>query len=150
MIDQRIIEDALACAMSTGGDFAELYAENTIGQTLFFVDGRIDRISDNTGSGVGIRVFLGQRTVYATTTDLTREGLLKCARNAATALGELKANISVRLTPTAVNNIHKIKLHPINAAMSERADILRSACVAARAFMLYGIRSAKRPVCSCP
>ncbi len=132
MINQNIIEEALACAMSTGGDFAELYAENTGGQTLFLVDGKIDRISDITSSGVGIRVFLGQRTVYATTTDLSREGLLKCARSAAEVLGELKTDVSVRLTSTAVNDIHRIKIHPILAPMAQRADILKSACFAAK------------------
>ena len=90
MIKQSILEEVLGVAMSTGGDFAEIYAENTKTGSINLVDGKIDRISDNTSSGVGIRVFLGTKTVYATTTDLTREGLIACAKNAADILGEYK------------------------------------------------------------
>ncbi len=132
MINKLILEEVLGTALATGGDFAEIYAENTRNNSLLFVDGKIDRISDNTSSGVGIRVFLGTRTVYATTTDLSREGLLLCAKNAAGILGELKKSISVTLTPTAVNDIHPVRINPITSDIKNRIDILKSACFAAK------------------
>ncbi len=132
MINKLILEEVLGTALATGGDFAEIYAENTRNNSLLFVDGKIDRISDNTSSVVGIRVFLGTRTVYATTTDLSREGLLLCAKNAAGILGELKKNISVTLTPTAVNDIHPVRINPITSDIKNRIDILKSACFAAK------------------
>ena len=134
MIKQQILEEVLSVAMSTGGDFAEVYAENTRNNTIQLVDGKIDRISDNTYSGVGIRVFLGEKTVYATTTDLTRTGLIACAASAAQIMGELKKNISVRLSPTAVPNIHPVKVNPITADMKNRTDILKTACFAAKEY----------------
>lgn len=134
MIEQKILEEVLACAMSTGGDFAEIYAENTRNNSLQLVDGKIDRVVDNTYSGVGVRVFLGQRTVYATTTDLTRAGLLKCAKSAADVLGELKTDISVRLTPTAVPDMHPVLLNPTTTDIKRRIDILKTASFAAKEY----------------
>ena len=132
MIEQRILEEVLARALSTGGDFAEVYAENTRNSSIQLVDGKIDKVVDNTHSGVGIRVFLGQRTVYATTTDLTRAGLLACAGRAADILGDLKTDISIHLCPTAVPDIHPVRINPITADMRARIDILKSACFAAK------------------
>ncbi len=134
MINQQILEEVLSVAMSTGGDFAEVYAENTKYNTIQLVDGKIDRVVDNTVSGVGIRVFLGEKTVYATTTDLTRNGLVACAANAAQIMGELKKNISVNLSPTAVKNNHLVKINPTTADMKYRTDVLKSACFAAKEY----------------
>ncbi len=132
MINQLILQEALGVALSSGGDFAEIYAENTRSSSISFVDGKTDRISDNTACGVGIRVFLGTRTVYATTTDLSREGLILCAKNAAEVLGELKADISVKLSARSHADIHPVRIHPVSSDIKNRIDILRSACVAAK------------------
>lgn len=131
MIKQSFLEEALAAAMSTGGDFAEIYAENTRNNSVNLVDGKIDRIYDNTYSGVGIRVFLGTKTVYATTTDMSRVGLVACALNAAGIIGELKKDISVSLCRSAVKDIHPVRINPISADIKNRIAILKEACSAA-------------------
>ena len=69
MISKALTESVLACAMSSGADFAELYGEITRNNTITMMDGKIERASDNLISGVGIRAFLGTRTVYASTSD---------------------------------------------------------------------------------
>ena len=131
MIKQSLLEELLGVAMSTGGDFAEVYGEHTHNQNVSFVDGKIDRIGDNVLSGVGIRVFLGERTVYASTSDLTREGLLACARSAADAMGEGSAPVSIRLTPVSVPDRHPVKVNPIDTPIARKTAILKEACFAA-------------------
>jgi TldD protein len=132
MIEQRILEEVLGVALSTGGDFAEVYADNTRNNSLTFVDGKIDKIVDNTYSGVGVRVFLGDKTVYATTTDLSREGLLACAKSAADILGEAKSSSRICLTRATVTDIHPVLINPTTSDMKMRTDILKSACFAAK------------------
>ena len=134
MIKQQILEEALAVAMSTGGDFAEIYAENTKNNSIQLVDGKIDKILDNTYSGVGIRDFLGTKTVYATTTDMTREGIVACAKNAADIMGELKRTVNVILTPMGVKNNHPVLIDPITADVRNRIAILKDACFAAKEY----------------
>ncbi len=131
MIKKEILEEVLACAMSSGGDFAEVFAENSRANTLQFVDGRIDRINDGVASGVGIRVFLGERTVYATTTDITREGMLRAAKDAADALAEGKAPISICLQRKHITDIHRVKINPVTAQLAQKSEILKLACQAA-------------------
>ena len=131
IISRLILEDVLAVAMSTGADFAEVYAERTRNNGLRFLNGKIDNANDGVTSGVGIRAFIGTRTVYATTTDLSRSGLIRCARAVADALGESNAQVSIHLTERIFPNIHPVQILPGSTPMKMRTDILKEACFAA-------------------
>jgi len=134
MISKALTESVLACALSGGADFAELYGEITRSNAVTMMDGRIERASDNLISGVGIRAFLGTRTVFASTSDTSREGLMKCARAVAAAIGEIKADISVTLKERFLPNIHPAAIVPTGTDASERADLLRRGCFAAKEY----------------
>ncbi len=134
MISKALAEEVLSCAVSTGADFTELYGENTRNNSVSMVDGKIERVGDNLLSGVGIRAFMGTRTVFASTSDISREGLLRCAANVASAIGEIKQNICVRLTERVFPNVHPIRTVPSSVDASERADLLREGCFAAKEY----------------
>ncbi|MBR6680705.1 MAG: TldD/PmbA family protein [Clostridia bacterium] len=132
MINRKWLEEALEAALLGGGDFAEIFAENTKNNVISLVDSKIDRIGDNTVAGVGIRVFSGDKTVYATTTDMSREGLLACAANAAQASRELGKRDRIVLTPMGVVDRHPVVRRFFDAEMKEKTDLLKAACFAAR------------------
>ncbi len=131
IISRLLLEDVLAVAMSTGADFAEVYAEKTRNNGIRFLNGKIDTANDGVTSGVGIRAFIGTRTVYATTTDITRSGLIRCAKAVADALGESTAQVQINLTERIFPNIHPVKILPGSTPMKMRTDILKEACFAA-------------------
>ena len=134
MISKALAEEVLSCAISTGADFAELYGENTRNNSVSMVDGKIERVGDNLLSGVGIRAFLGTRTVFASTSDITREGLLRCAATVAVAMGEIKRDICVNLSERIFPNIHPIETVPSGVDAARRADLLREGCFAAKEY----------------
>ena len=70
MLEKRLLEEILGIAVSTGADFAEVYCELTRNGRVVLMGGKIETIADNTVSGVGIRAFLGTRTVYGSTSDM--------------------------------------------------------------------------------
>ena len=131
MLEKRLLEEILGIAVSTGADFAEVYAERTRNNGIRFINGKIDTANDGVTSGVGIRAFIGTRTVYATTTDFSRSGLIRCARAVADALGESNAQVSIHLTERIFPNIHPVKILPGSTPMKMRTDILKEACFAA-------------------
>ena len=63
MISRTQMTEILGKAMSTGADFAEVFAEITRTNSIRLVNGKIEQITDNIISGVGIRAFMGTRTV---------------------------------------------------------------------------------------
>ena len=134
MFDKKLLEEVLSTAMKSGADFAEIYAERTRNNSIRFVDGKIDRINDNFLSGVGIRAFMGTRTIYASTTDISREGLLRCATSVSDAMGEGKAQISIVLTPKTFVDIHPVKIDPGAAETRIKSDILKQACFSAKEY----------------
>lgn len=134
MIAKHILEEVLCRAISTGADFAELYAENTRNDSVYLTDGKIERVGDNLLSGAGIRAFLGTETVYATTSDLSREGLLKCAEAVAAAVGDLHKTGSVVLREKLLPNLHPALVIPSSVDARTRSDLLRAGCAAAREY----------------
>ena len=79
MIAKELLGELLSIAVSTGGDFAEVFAEREHATRIHLVSGKVEAIRDQVIAGVGIRVFCGTKTTYASTSNLTREGLLACA-----------------------------------------------------------------------
>ena len=132
MINEKILNEALCVAMGGGADFVEIFAQRSRSNRIEYVAGKIDAISDNVISGVGIRAFDGTRTVMASTTDLTREGIVACARSVAEVMGDNKKIENIVLTPTNVINAHTVKRYPADVLTREKSDLLRTACVAAK------------------
>ena len=134
ILEKKLLQEVLAAAMTTGADFAEIYAERTLNDSVHLLDRKIDQISNNVVSGAGIRAFKGTRTVYASTSDLSREGLLRCARAVASAMGEGNAPISICLTERMFPNIHPAKIIPSSVESRIKSDLLKAGCEAAREY----------------
>ena len=132
MIKQAILEEVLGCAMSTGADFAEIFAENTRTNSVYMIDGKVDSITDHTVCGVGIRAFLGVRCVSASTIDLTREGLLRCAKQVADVIADKPTCIDIHLTERRFGDIHPIRIVPDTAMKTTKIDLLKSGYFAAK------------------
>ena len=134
MISEKIIAEALEIAMSTGADFAELFAEKTRNNSIRLMSGKIDAINDGVIAGVGIRAFIGTKTVFASTSDLSHAGILKCAADVAGAVGDSAIKFSVNLTESIAPNIHPIKVLSTTADMRIKRDLLYAACDTAKAY----------------
>ncbi|MBQ7454943.1 MAG: TldD/PmbA family protein, partial [Clostridia bacterium] len=136
MIAQEVID----CALATGGDFAELFFEDRLDNTVAMRTGKVESVNSNRIHGAGVRVYLGFRGVYVYTNDTSREGLLACARRAASALHAdarltaqpLKAheyvnNNPIAILPSAVKTARKIeKMRAAQAVMSAYPEVVQS------------------------
>lgn len=134
MLSKALCSDIIAKAMSTGADFAEVYQELTRANVIKLIGGKIEAIDDTVISGVGVRAFLGTRTVYATTNDLSRDGLLRCAASVADTIAQSKAQVSINLTERIFPNIHGITRLPGDVSVTERIGVLKDACFAAKEY----------------
>ena len=87
MLDKKTMSELIAIVLHGGADFAEVYAEYSKDNRISYADKKIETVANKIISGVGIRGFLGTRTFFASTTDLTPSGLRECARRVAQAVG---------------------------------------------------------------
>lgn len=128
MISKLLAERLLGIAVSTGADFAELYAEVTENNTVSAIGGKIERANDTIVSGIGIRAFRGTNTVFSSSSDLSEAGLLACAYAVANAMGEKSAPKSIVLTERIFPNLHPTLLVPTGTEAKRRAELLLSGC----------------------
>ena len=85
MLDHELINRTLSAAMSTGGEFAEVFVEDKRSSSAVFDDGRVEELTSGRARGAGIRVVVGDTTGFAHTADLTEAGLRSAAEAAAAA-----------------------------------------------------------------
>ena len=134
MIDKRLAAEVLDAALSTGGDFAEIFMEDRRNQSLVLESNRLESVNSGRLHGAGIRVYHGLSAVYAYTNSTDREGLLKCAREAASAVKAEKSGIITAkpFEDLVIANAHPILMRPSQTETRKKADILRCANAAAR------------------
>ena len=132
MLDQKTMSELISIVLHGGADFVEVFAEHSKNNRIGYSDRRIETVSDRVISGVGIRGFVGTRTYFASTTDLSPSGLRACAQRVAQAVGSPVDRIPDFALVERINpNIHPITSVPSTVPAKVRADLLRSACAKA-------------------
>jgi len=79
MISKKLAIDVLNTALATGGDYAEIYLEEDVSESVGLENGKVERVSRNLSYGCGIRILQGTNSVYGYTSDLTRKSLITLA-----------------------------------------------------------------------
>ncbi len=134
MISRQICEAVLRKAVSTGADYAEIFAENTLDHSINMISGKVESINDAVIAGAGIRVYKGLRSVMATTIDTSEAGLMRCAEKAASALGEGKAEIEICLHERLYGDVHPIRIVPATVANADKIAVLKEGVYAAKEY----------------
>jgi len=81
-IDKELAGRIFQKALSKGGDFCDLFFQHKSMDYIAFEDGRVNQAYTRIDQGVGIRVLSGDKTGFASTEDLTPEGLIRAAETA--------------------------------------------------------------------
>jgi TldD protein len=134
MLSKSLIQEVLSKALCTGGDFSEIFLEDTVKNSLKMVDGKVDSAVSGRDFGVGIRIFKGLNSVYAYTNDMSRLSLLETAYKAACAIGNIneKKIINICVTERICSNIHPILYVPSTVVNSDKVKEMRKAYAGAK------------------
>ena len=134
MISREICQRVLQKAVSTGADYAEIFAENTTNHAISMIASKVDSIKDTVIAGAAIRVYKGLRSVMASTVDTSEAGLLKCAESAAEALGQGSAAMDIVLKERIFGDIHPVKIAPTSCGNAEKIAVLKEGYFAAKEY----------------
>ena len=128
MISKEIAQIVLAKCLVTGGDFAEIFEEDSITNSISLLDNKVENALGGRSYGIGIRIFKGFKSIYAYTNDNSLNSLLDTAYKAALAIGQLKEDKEVILNNNIlVNNIHNIKLYPNAIDYDKKIKVIKTA-----------------------
>ena len=133
MITKSIASQVLSKCLITGGDFAEIFEEDCISNSISLIDNKIENALGGRTYGVGIRIFKGFKCVYGYTNNNSLSALLDTAYKAALALGSMKEDKEIIITNDyRFNDIHHIQLYPNEVDYSKKVKVMKDAYVAAR------------------
>lgn len=127
MLNKNLIEDTLYAALSTGGDFAEIYVEDRTNNSISMIGGRVESTNSGRDYGVGIRIYKGFNSVYAYTNKSDRESLISTAKKAAQAVEGAHQDITINLMKSDVITSHNIFIDPDKVAKSKKVEIMKRA-----------------------
>jgi TldD protein len=133
VIEEAVVARVLGEALKTGGDFAEVFAEDKRSSSALLDDGRVEELSSGRDRGAGIRVVVGDTTGFAHTADLSEAGLRSAAEAAAAAAkGGGGGTRTVALSRQATTNPSVVELQPGDVPKARKVELLRRADEAGR------------------
>lgn len=135
MLNKEVVSKVLSKCLITGGDFAEIFEEDSISNSIGIVDGKVESAIGGRSYGIGIRIYKGLKSVYAYTNNNSEGALVETALKAALALGELKEEkfIVINNEKHALNN-HPTKYYPSSIDYSKRINVMKTAYNAAKGY----------------
>ena len=127
MLKQDVAQAVIAEALKTGGDFAEIFLEDRLNNNLSMLSGRVETVNSRRLHGAGVRVFNGLQGVYVYTNDTSLEGLLACARRAASAVKAQSQYTAKPLMWQETPNIHFINEMPDRVKSARKVEKMKAA-----------------------
>lgn len=106
MISKNLAIQVLNAGLATGADFVEIYLEQVEHRVLRVENGKVQSPTTATTYGAGIRLLNGLKSVYGSTNDLSKAGLLKVATSLAASFNEER-----KLTVETITKVRTGKKH---------------------------------------
>jgi TldD protein len=135
MIDKRTAYKMLDAALETGADFAEIFVERNVKNSITVTNGLTDRALSGVDYGLGLRIICGDKVIYVYTNDTTTDALMHMAKQAAQAVnGKQRCVIRSFDKQDYYGGIGKALIMPDSVKKSQIVDMLKSADNAARSY----------------
>jgi len=133
-LDKDSLKKLLDVCLSRGGEFAEVYYERTVSNSISLDEDKISAATRGLDMGVGFRVLQGEKTGYAFSDDLYSARLQEAAETAALIASGVAKRKSEKFTPLSPPSYYLVKASPDTIAAKAKAELLIKANAAARAF----------------
>ncbi|HKQ04458.1 MAG TPA: metalloprotease TldD [Blastocatellia bacterium] len=129
------IEGLLATALARGGDYADLYFEYRVNNSVALEERIIKSTARSVAQGVGVRVIAGEKTGYAYTAEIAFDTIGQAALTASFIARGTGTNeqIGVNATPMA-RDLYDVQAPLSSVELGRKIELLRQADEAARAF----------------
>jgi len=123
-------------ALKMGGDFADIYMEESVNTSIVCEDDKIEKVVSGRDRGLGLRVIFDFKTAYAYTNDLTEKGLLELAEVVSKAVkdGHTKKDLSLLKQEREMATGFSIKTPPSGVDLLKKVSLVKKANSFARGF----------------
>ena len=130
---ERDLESYLSEALSSGGEYADLYFEYLATSAISIDESLVKSATQGVTLGVGVRVLTGERTGYAYSADLSPEKIRSAAKVAAHIAKGPSEVEKTSLEEVPGRDLYPVLTVPTEMGLLERVDLVKRADQAARA-----------------
>jgi len=129
------IDKLLAAALARGGDYADLYFEYRVANTVNIEEQIVKQAARSIAQGVGVRVIIGDKTGYAYTDDIAFDAIRHAAETAShiARSGGSREPIGVNATPTQLD-LYSVSEPVSSVELSKKIELIKQGDRAARDF----------------
>jgi TldD protein len=133
LINHIPVEKILKEALKEGGEFADLFFEQTRSTVIICEEDRIEKVISGQDVGVGLRILFGGRTIYGFTNQTSGEALFNLARRMSSAVKEDEEANMINFTdrsqpvpsfPPGQTTPFPIQKHPKGVSMAEKVSVV--------------------------
>ncbi len=132
LIEPNVLQKVLETALSSGGDAAEVFAEDRQSMGASLDDRKVEELSSGRDRGAGIRVLVGETTGFAHTADLSEAGLLAAAKAASAVARQGGGGTRTVALHPEVRGASRARTLPGGVAKAQKLELLARADDAAR------------------
>lgn len=141
MITKNTAIKVLNVALETGGDFAEIFLEESKYNVIRTENGKIQPLAPSLEYGAGIRILNGLQSVYGYTNDISLKGLTSLARSLAMSFdGERKISVE-KISKVRTYSKHKIENSLDNIETEKVAGLLKEADITMKEYSPQIVRT---------
>jgi TldD protein len=134
LLKKEILEKIIETALATGGDFAEVFTEETVSGSIQTVGGLVEKANSRKIFGIGIRIAHKLQSVYGFTNSNNPEDLLKLASDLSKSFSDELKTKALPLGEIEVGQKHKVLVSPLVFKQTEKVELLKKAYKAAKEY----------------
>ncbi len=134
LLKKELLEKIIETALNTGGDFAEVFTEETVSGSIQTVGGLVEKANSRKIFGVGIRIAHQLQSVYGFTNSNNPEDLLKLASDLSKSFSDEFKTKALPIGELEVGQKHKVKVSPLVFKQTEKVELLKKAYKAAKEY----------------
>lgn len=127
MLTKAEMERILKTCLVTGGNFAELFIENSISNLIELTKDKVTKANTNCIYGIGVRILNGREEVYGYTNDMDYNKINNLAKTLAASFSGEPKNIEFSLDEMKYDNKTTVIKKPNDFSNSDKINLLKSA-----------------------
>lgn len=129
------IDRLLGAALARGGDYADLYFEYRVANSVNIEEQIVKQATKSIAQGVGVRVITGDKTGYAYTDDIRFDAIRRAAETAShiARSGGSKEIVGVNATPTN-SNLYPVAAPVSSIELAQKIELIKQGDQVARGF----------------
>ena len=121
--DSSFLHSVLEEALRNGGEYADLFFEDTKINNISYLDKKVDDMSLGNNYGVGLRVIVDKKTIYLYSNDTSNDSLINLARSVSSIVKN-KKHIVKDFIKSAEKDNHPVHINPFDVNFDEKIETL--------------------------